>query len=113
MKSIYGTMYYVKDMKKSVTFFTKTLGIKPSHESDEWTEFSIGGHNLCLHATGKGTTPTENGILIFSADKIKKLFDTMKGDGLDVFNLHEVHPAAWTFHMRDKDKNEFSFFGKP
>ena len=34
-------------------------------------------------------------------------------DKLDVFGLHEVHPGAWTFHMKDVSMNEVSFYGKP
>jgi len=33
VKGAYGTMYYVKDMKKAISFYKDTLGLKPSYES--------------------------------------------------------------------------------
>ena len=33
MKNAYGTMYYVGNMKKSVAYFKKLLGVKPRFES--------------------------------------------------------------------------------
>lgn len=113
MKTTYGTMYYVNNMKESVAFYKKTLGATAGYESDSWTEFDFGGHRLCLHAKTDGEQYDANGILIFNHDGVKTLFESMKNDGLNVFGLHEVHPAAWTFHMKDASLNEVSFYGKP
>jgi len=113
IKSTYGTMYYVDDMKEAVSFYTKTLGVKPGHESETWTEFNLGEHNLCLHAKRKGETFPQNGILIMNYDGVNKLYESMKGDGYNVFGLHVIHPGASSFHMKDKSGNETSFYGKP
>lgn len=113
IQKTYGTMYYVADMKASVNFFKKTLGLTPSMESDDWTEFAVNGHNLCLHGKDNARAISPNGVLIFSLDNIKSQYERMKGDGLNVYGLHEIHPEGWTFHMKDKDQNEFSFYGKP
>ncbi len=51
--------------------------------------------------------------MIINHDGIKALFESMKGDKLNVFGLHEVHPAAWSFHLKDNSQNEVSFYGKP
>lgn len=112
MKSTYGTMYYVDDMTKSVAYF-RGLGLTVGHESPDWTEFDLSGHQLCLHAKSPGETYPANGILIIAADGIKELFEKMKGDNHNVFGLHQVHPEAWTFHLKDANNNELSFFGKP
>lgn len=109
----YGTMYYVDDMKKAVAYYTGKLGFKPAYTDDSWTEFPVGDHRICLHAKRAGETYGGNGILIFEIDGIKGLFEKMKGDGLNPFGLHEVHPQAWTFHAKDVSGNELSFFGKP
>lgn len=113
MKTTYGTMYYVDDMKNSVEFYKKTSGIQPEYTSDSWTEFEMGQHRLCLHSKRSGETYTPNGILIVNFDGVKGLFDKMKADGYNVFGLHEVHPAAWSFHFKDASQNELSFYGKP
>lgn len=113
IKSTYGTMYYVDNMNEAVSFYTKTLGVHPSHESASWTEFSLGGHNLCLHAKRPGEKHPDGGVLILSCNGIKKLFESMKNDGYEVFGLHEIHPEGWSFHLKDKSGNETSFYGKP
>ncbi len=114
IKNTYGTMYYVNDMKEAVSFYTKTLGVKPSHESPDCTEFSLGEHHLCLHAKNSGQDDfPENGILIMNYDGVKSLHDSMKRDGYNVFGLHQIHPAAWSFHLKDTSGNETSFYGAP
>jgi hypothetical protein len=113
MKSTYGTMYYVDDMKKSVVYFAKLLGRKPRFESPEWTEFAIGSHALCLHQKGRGTKPRPNGVMIVNARGVNALFEKSKKKKLDVFGLHEVHPGASSFTLRDPSGNEISFYGAP
>ncbi|MEQ1875994.1 MAG: VOC family protein [Bdellovibrionia bacterium] len=112
MNKTYGTMYYVDDMAKTVSFYKK-LGLKPGYESPEWTEFEIGGHNLCLHAKRAAEKYSDGGVLILSADGIKNLHKQMKGDGIKVDEPHEVHPGSWTFHFRDVSGNELSLYGAP
>lgn len=112
MSTTYGTMYHVADMKAAVDFYKK-LGLEAGYQNENWTEFEIGGHNLCLHSKAPGQTYPENGILILNRDGIKALFNSMKNDGYNVFGLHEVHPEAWSFHLKDQDNNEISYYGKP
>lgn len=112
MKSAYGTLYYVDDMKKSVAYFKALLGAKPRFASPEWTEFAVGEHALCLHAKGKGGKTRPNGVLIVNVKGVKALFAKL-GKKLDVAGLHEVHPAAWTFTLTDPSGNELSFYGPP
>lgn len=111
MKTAYGTMYYVDDMKASVAYFRKLLGVKPRFQSAEWTEFPIGTHGLCLHAKEAAAKPSPNGVLIVSVKGVKALFEKLKKQKLDVFGLHEVHPGRTTFSLRDPSGNELSFYG--
>ena len=113
MKSTYGTMYYVDDMKKSVEFYKKSIGATPTYESNDWTEFNLSGHNLCLHVKRAGEKYDANGIMIINAEGIEALFTQMKNDGLNVYGLHQVHPGAMSFHLKDISANEVSFYGKP
>ncbi len=112
-KSTYGTMYYVNDMKRAVNQYKSKFGLNPTHESDGWTEFSVGGHNICLHAVAQGQQSNGKGILIFNFDGVKDLYEKMGREGIKVSSLHEVHPGASTFHMYDDDGNEFSVYGRP
>jgi hypothetical protein len=113
MKSAYGTMYFVDDMKKAVGYYTKLLGVKPRYESAEWTEFPVGKHGLCLHAKERRGRYRPNGVLIVDAKGVKALFERLKRGKLDVSGLHEVHPGAWTFTLKDSSGNELSFHGAP
>lgn len=110
-KNAYGTMYYVTDMKKAVEFYKSKFGLRPTHESDGWTEISVGGHNICLHAARAGEPKREGGVLIFNFEGVKELHKQMSNDGLKVTGLHEVRPGHWTFHTYDVDGNEFSVYG--
>ena len=112
-RSTYGTMYYVKNMAKSVAYFRKLLGLKPSYQSAEWTEFPIRGHRLCLHEREKGCTYVPNGVLILEAKGVKALYKKLKARKVKVFGLHEVHPKAWTFTLKDPSGNELSYYGAP
>ena len=113
MKSTYGTMYYVRDMKKSVAELRKVFGSKPVFQNSEWTEFSIGGHRLCLHAKQRGGAYRANGVLIVNAKGVKKLYDAFRRRKFRVSGLHEVHPGAWTFNFNDSSGNDLSFYGAP
>ncbi len=113
MKTTYGTMYYVDNMQEAVAYYKKTIGATAGYESDDWTEFDLGGHKLCLHSKKPGEKYDANGVLILNQDGIKALYERMKGDKLNVFGLHEIHPTAWVFHMKDSSLNEISFHGTP
>jgi hypothetical protein len=113
MKSTYGTMYYVGDMRKSVAEFKTLLGSQPVYQSPEWTEFAIGDHRLCLHAKQRGGTYRPNGVLIVKVTGVKALFAGLKRRKRRVFGLHEVHPGAWSFNLKDSSGNELSFYGAP
>lgn len=110
-KSTYGTMYYVDSMKDAVKYYTGTLGAMATYESDEWTEFDIGGHRICLHNKRAGEKYNSNGVLIFNYEGTKGLFDKMKSEGVKVFGLHEVHPGNFSFTVADNSGNELSVFG--
>lgn len=112
-RGAYGTMYYVDDMKKAVAFYRKALGLKPRHQSTEWSEFPLGDHAICLHAKARGGRYKDGGTLILHAKGVKALFKKMKRAKLAVSGLHEVHPAAWTFTLADPGGNELSFYGPP
>lgn len=110
-KSTYGTMYYVDNMKSAVEFYKQKLGVEPTHESPDWTEFSLDGHSICLHAKRPGEKYRENGILIMNFDGTKSLYEKMGREGVKVHGLHEVHPGHWSFHVTDNSGNELSVFG--
>lgn len=111
VRGTYGTMYYVQNMAKSVAYYSETLGIKPSIESEGWTEFDLGNHSLCLHACRPGATTASGGILIIKVSKIHDLVKNLKSRGIEFLSeIREVHPQAYSADFRDADGNVVSFY---
>jgi hypothetical protein len=108
----YGTMYYVKDMGKATAFFKKNLGLKPSRESAEWTEFSLPGHALCLHSGLKEDAP-RSGILILHVENVKAARSALLAKGLKVSTINEVHPGAHACDFTDVDGNAMAIYQGP
>lgn len=113
LKGTYGTMYYVKDMKASVSLFKNTLGLSPHFESDDWTEFSINGHSICLHSTGPKTPFKAGGTLIMRVTNIREVVSDLKKRDLRLGEVHEVHPGAFAADFTDSDGNSYSLYEGP
>lgn len=109
----YGTMYYVKDMKKAVEFFSEKLGAKPGMQSPEWTEFPFGGHALCLHAYKDDKSPAANGSLILHVEDIRAFVAHLKAKLARVEEPREVHPGAWSADFVDPEGNHISLYQGP
>lgn len=113
VKGTYGTMYYVKDMAKAVKFYKERLGAKPSFESPDWTEFPFGGASLCLHPIGAKAKPHANGCLILHVDGIRQMVADLKAAGVEVSDVHEVHPGAYSAEFQDPDGGMLSLYEGP
>jgi extradiol dioxygenase family protein len=112
IKGTYGTMYFVKDMGKSAAFFKERLGAKPTIESPEWTEFDFGGNRLCLHKAG-GPKDHANGSMILHVDGIRALVAELKAAGVDVSEVHEVYPGAYSADFREPGGNVVGLYEGP
>ena len=113
VKGAYGTMYYVKDMKKAIAFYKETLGLKPGFESPDWTEFPLAGHSLCLHPIGELKNVPVNGTLIIHVEGLKELVSSLKAKGVKIGEPHEVHPGAWSAEFVDAEGNHLSYYEGP
>lgn len=74
----YATMYYVKNMKKAVTFYKDIVGLTPRFEDDSWTEFDLNGTSLALHIAGDQPVTNGGGVLILEVADIEKTVGAMK-----------------------------------
>jgi len=107
----YGTMYFVKDMKKAVTFYRDVLGLKPTFESDDWTEFDFKGHVLCLHNADPKIQSGTNGILILDVNDIHELVTHMKMSGVEFAEgIKQVSECGVAADFRDPDGNLVSLY---
>lgn len=105
----YGTMYYVRDMKKAVAFYTDLLGKTPASESPEWASFDLNGTNLCLHLA-EGEIDGK-GMMIFSAKGLKNKVDALKKMGVEIEkDYHQVCEGGYSVDFRDPSGNRMSLF---
>ncbi len=109
----YGTIYYVKNMKKAVEFYTKKLGVKPTTTDDYWSEFDLKGARLCLHLADKKMKKLPGGVMILSVKKLTALVAALKKSGVKFLGKpHQVHGDFYTVDYYDADKNLVSLYGK-
>lgn len=108
----HGTIYYVRNMKESVAFYTKQLGKKPTQESDSWTEFDLGATRLCLHHADAKMKALPGGVMILNVKKMKELIPLLKKDGAEFSGEpHNVYGDDYTVDYKDPDGNHLSLYG--
>src|SRR3989344_7537768 len=88
----YGSLYYVYDMEKSVNYYKQMLNLTPGFESPTWTEFSLNGHNLCLHLVREGEKVSGKSILITKVKGLEEVVGTLKSRGVEF--LEEIHEVC-------------------
>lgn len=108
----YGTMYYVRDMAKSVQFYKDLYGKNPVMESPEWTQFDLNGSSICLHGLGEGQTEIDGkGVLIHQVKNLKETIPALKSMGIEfVKDYHQVCEGGFAVDVRDPSGNVISFF---
>lgn len=107
----FGTMYYVRDMKKAVEYYKAIYGQAPSDEGPEWTEFDLKGTKICLHLAAPDQEIDGKGILIHNTKNLKGRLAEMKSLGVEIQNdYHEVCPGGYSVDVRDPSGNLLSFF---
>lgn len=109
---VYATMYYTTDMKKSVEFYTKTLGFKARFEDDGWTEIDLGnGSALALHHTDKKVVCTEETPkVIFSTANIEKTLGTLKEKRIKVLKDIADIGCGWCATIADPAGNAVGLY---
>jgi predicted enzyme related to lactoylglutathione lyase len=114
IRGTYGTMYYVNDMAKAVTFYKDVLKLKTRFESPEWTEFDVNGQGLCLHITDPQMKPLAApglGTLIVDVKGLTPMVDRMKKQGVEFLGpIKEVHPGAYSTEFKDPQGNIVSLY---
>lgn len=111
----YGTMYYVKDMKKAVAWYSEKLGVKPAHSSPHWTEIPLSGHSLALSVADKDTRDAHaNGSLIIRVEGLSRLIEDLKAKGASVIGEpREVQPEGQIVQVADPDGNLVHLYEGP
>ena len=110
----YGTVFFVRDMARSVEFYREALDLVPTFESPDWTEIPVPGHTICLHALGNETRSAgsgQNSKLVLKVQGIRDAIAELKQRGVEFSrDLFEVHPGAYSADFLDLDGNCISFY---
>lgn len=107
----YGTMYYVRDMDKSVKFYKELYAKEPESHSSEWTTFNLNGTTLCLHLADKAAEIDGKGILIHNTKNLKGMLPLLKSLGLEIEkDYHQVCEGGYALDFRDPSGNRMSLF---
>ncbi len=107
----YGSLYYVADMAKSVSYYKDMFNLTPTMESPEWTEFNLNGHTLCLHGVREGTKIDGKAILITKVKGLDSVVAELKKRGVEFKgDIHQVCEGGFAADFVDPSGNTISLF---
>ena len=117
----HGVRYQVKDVSRSVAFYTKQLGFKLAHQHlPEFASVSIENLTILLSGPGaSGSRPMPDGrhqepggwnrIVLQVAD-IPARIEALKKTDIHLRNEMEVGPAGKQIQLEDPDGNPIELF---
>jgi len=121
IKGLWGVRYQVKDVARSVEFYTQRLGFKLDLERPPaFAQVSIGALKLILSGPGaSGSRPLPDGrsqepggwnrVVLQVADLPARI-DDLRGAGLRFRNAMEVGPGGKQIQIEDPDGNPIELF---
>ncbi len=117
----WGVRYQVKDVRRSVAFYTRQLGFKLDQQNlPAFAQVSVGNLKLFLSGPGaSGSRPMPDGrqqepggwnrVVLQVADLPARI-DTLKKAGLHFRNKMEVGPGGKQSLLEDPDGNPIELF---
>jgi glyoxylase I family protein len=121
VRSFWGVRYQVKDVSRSIDFYTQQLGFKVDHKNlPAFAQVSSGHLKLILSGPGaSGSRPMPNGhrqepggwnrVVLEVADLPSRI-ETLKTAGLQFRNQMEVGPGGKQILLEDPDGNPIELF---
>jgi Lactoylglutathione lyase and related lyases len=121
IQSLWGIRYQVKDVKRSIDFYTKQLGMKLDRENPPaFAQVSIDNFKLILSGPGaSGSRPMPDGRqqepggwnrVIVQVEDLSARIETLKRAGLHFRNEMEVGPGGKQIQLEDPDGNPIELF---
>ena len=119
--SVHGVRYQVKDVERSIPFYTQNLGFKLEHQAGSaFASVSNGELNLLLSGPGSsGSRPMPDGSrqepggwnrIVLRVDDLPSLVAAMKNAGLHFRNEIETGPGGKQIQLEDLDGNAVELF---
>ena len=121
VKNIHGVRYQVKDVARSVAFYTQYLGFKLEHQQlPAFANVSLGDAHILLSGPGaSGSRPMPNGqqqepggwnrVVLKVAD-LPGFISELKKAGLRFRNEMESGPGGRQIQIEDPDGNPIELF---
>jgi glyoxylase I family protein len=121
VKSFWGVRYQVKDVSRSVNFYTERLGFKLDHQHlPAFGQVSTGHLKLVLSGPGaSGSRPMPQGEqqepggwnrVILEVQDLAAQIETLKKAGLRFRNELQVGPGGKQIQLEDPDGNPIELF---
>ena len=121
MFSVWGVRYQVKDVERSIAFYTRHLGFKLDHQAGSmFASVSLDGLKVFLSGPGSSGArllpdgrhqePGGWNRLVLRVDELSSLVSTMKEAGLQFRNEIETGPAGSQIQVEDPDGNPIELF---
>jgi glyoxylase I family protein len=121
IKSVHGIRYQVKDVSRSVAFYTQRLGFKLEHQQlPAFASVSLGDSNVLLSGPGaSGSRPMPNGMaqepggwnrIVLKVADLPACIAAFKSAGLHLRNEMESGPGGRQIQIDDPDGNPIELF---
>ena len=118
---LWGVRYQVKDISRSVAFYTEQLGFKLDHQNPPaFAQVSIGNLKLVLSGPGaSGSRPMPDGHgqepggwnrVILQVTDLPSRIAALKDAGLHFRNEMETGPGGKQIQLEDPDGNPLELF---
>ena len=118
---LWGVRYQVKDVRRSVAFYTQQLGLKLDEQTlPAFAQVSIGNLKLILSGPGaSGSRPMPDGSrqepggwnrVILQVADLPDRIQQLKNAGIQFRNQMEVGPGGKQIQLEDPDGNPIELF---
>jgi glyoxylase I family protein len=121
IKALWGVRYQVKDVSRSVAFYTQQLGFKLDQQFlPAFAQVSVGNLKLILSGPGaSGSRPMPDGRnqdpggwnrIVLQVTDLQNGIEALKKAGLHFRNEMEVGPGGKQIQLEDPDGNPIELF---
>jgi glyoxylase I family protein len=121
VQAVHGVRYQVKDVARSVAFYTTHLGFTLEHQQlPAFANVSFGeGHLLLSGPQASGSRPMPNGQaqepggwnrVVLRVHDLAALIDVLKEAGIRFRNAMETGPGGRQIQIEDPDGNPIELF---
>ena len=121
IKNVHGIRYQVKDVARSVAFYTQHLGFTLEHQQlPEFASVSLGDSHILLSGPGaSGSRPLPNGQrqepggwnrVVLRVSDLQACIAMLKNAGVRFRNEMEVGPGGRQIQVEDPDGNPIELF---